>query len=82
MQVVQKYRPFSVAGWNLIIVGFGIATLFSAASTTAQWVGYQVVVAAGLGLIVRSRLSNYTNTQLTTLHSTLPRCSPSWLPCP
>ena len=36
----------------LIVAGFGIATLFKADSSTSQWVGYQVVIAAGLGLIV------------------------------
>ncbi|KIP04433.1 hypothetical protein PHLGIDRAFT_120696 [Phlebiopsis gigantea 11061_1 CR5-6] len=50
-QVAQRYRPFIAVGWVFIIVGFGITTLFKADSTTAQWVGYQIVVAAGIGLI-------------------------------
>ncbi|KIP05339.1 hypothetical protein PHLGIDRAFT_25152 [Phlebiopsis gigantea 11061_1 CR5-6] len=51
IQITQKYRPFSLAGWIFIMVGFGIASIFKADSTTAQMVGYQVVVAAGIGLL-------------------------------
>ena len=53
VQAFQRYMPLNYAGWILIIVGFGLASLLKAGADTAQWVGYQIVVAAGIGLIVR-----------------------------
>ncbi|TCD60225.1 hypothetical protein EIP91_010533 [Steccherinum ochraceum] len=52
--VLKKYRPANIAGWILITVGFGIMSLLKADSTTGQWVGYQLVVSAGLGLLYSS----------------------------
>ena len=55
VQIAQKYRPWNMVGWMTIIAGFGIASLLKAEASTAQWVGYQVVLAIGFGIIVRMR---------------------------
>lgn len=52
VKVFNKYRPPMVMGWLFIIVGFGVLTLLKADSPTSQWVGYQVLVSIGLGIIV------------------------------
>lgn len=54
VHVTKKYRPANYLGWVITIVGFGILTLLNYDSTTGQWVGYQIVVAAGIGILVRS----------------------------
>lgn len=51
VQIFQRYMPVNVLGWVLMIIGFGIATLLKAGASTAQWVGFQVVVSAGIGLL-------------------------------
>ncbi|KAL7284393.1 hypothetical protein ACG7TL_001683 [Trametes sanguinea] len=51
VQVTKRYRLIQYIGWILIIVGFGLMTLLAPHSTVAQWVGYQVVVNVGIGLI-------------------------------
>ena len=47
----NKYRPSNYVGWALTMVGFGLLTLLKADAGTAQWVGFQVVTAAGVGII-------------------------------
>ncbi|KAI0648727.1 iron permease [Trametes meyenii] len=46
-----KYRPANYVGWALLLVGFGLFTLLKADSPTAMWAGFQVVTAAGIGII-------------------------------
>lgn len=48
----RKYRPTILAGWFLLISGFGIMSLMKAGNSTAQWIGYQIVVSAGIGILV------------------------------
>ena len=48
----NKYRPANLLGWILCIVGSGLLTLLKADATTGQWVGFQIVVAAGIGIVV------------------------------
>ncbi|THH32797.1 hypothetical protein EUX98_g1387 [Antrodiella citrinella] len=50
-QVSGKYRPANFAGWILIVVGLGVMSLLKADSSTGKWVGYQMIAAAGLGLL-------------------------------
>ena len=49
---IHKYRPTILVGWCLLISGFGIMSLMRAGDSTAQWVGYQIVGAAGIGILV------------------------------
>ncbi len=51
-QILNKYRPQNALGWVFILVGFGILSLLKADSSMGQWVGYQIIVAAGFGLLV------------------------------
>lgn len=44
------------AGFAAMIIGFGLFTLLDSSSTTAEWVIYQGIVAAGSGIIVSSLL--------------------------
>lgn len=48
-----KYRPVNYVGWAITIIGFGLLSLLKYDSTTGQWVGYQILVAVGIGLLVR-----------------------------
>ncbi|KAI9066141.1 MFS general substrate transporter [Trametes sanguinea] len=47
----NKYRPANYVGWVLIMVGFGLLSLLKADSSTAEWAGYQVITAIGVGII-------------------------------
>ncbi|KAH8818714.1 iron permease [Flagelloscypha sp. PMI_526] len=51
VQVFQRYRDGNYAGWVLSIIGFGVLSLLKADSTTGQWVGYQMVSGAGVGIL-------------------------------
>lgn len=65
VQVQTKYRPANYIGWIITIVGFGLLSLLRANTTIGKWVGYQVVVAAGTGMIVSSSFRLYgTDTAL------------------
>lgn len=79
VQIIQKYRLFNAIGWVFMIAGFGIATLFKADDSTAKWVGYQIVVAAGMGVLVcvLRRSSLYLCISNTTVFSTPAQYSPS-----
>ena len=49
---MKRYRPSNTIGWILTAIGFGLLSLLKANSSTGHWVGYQVVAAAGTGIIV------------------------------
>ncbi|KAL9044410.1 MAG: hypothetical protein Q9214_002449 [Letrouitia sp. 1 TL-2023] len=51
-----RYRPVHVAGYAIMIIGFGLFCLLSATSSTAEWVIYQAIEAAGAGLIIPALL--------------------------
>lgn len=47
-----KYLPANYAGWILMLIGFGLFTLLKADSSTGMWAGFQIITAAGIGIIV------------------------------
>jgi hypothetical protein len=47
-----RYRPLQHVGFAMMVIGFGLLSLLKANSTIAQWVGYQLVSAAGTGLVL------------------------------
>ena len=47
----NRYVPSNYVGWALTMIGFGLLTLLKADASTAQWVGFQVITAAGVGII-------------------------------
>ena len=51
--VVGKYRPFNLIGWILFTTGFGLLMLMKADIDQPKWVGYQILVGAGMGVLVR-----------------------------
>lgn len=57
VQIMKKYRPANATGWLLTIIGFGLLTLLKATSNIGQWVGYQLVAAAGTGMIVSTHIT-------------------------
>ena len=52
VQIVQKYRWANVLAWCLALVGFGLFSTLDASSTMGKWVGFQIVLAAAIGLLV------------------------------
>ncbi|PSS06598.1 hypothetical protein PHLCEN_2v3656 [Hermanssonia centrifuga] len=51
---IKRYRPTITLGWMLLIAGFGILSLLKAGDSTAKWVGFQIVAAAGTGMLFSS----------------------------
>ncbi|TFK32485.1 iron permease [Crucibulum laeve] len=49
--VFDKYRPQNYLGWMFIIVGFGLLTMLDENSSQAAYIGYQVILAIGLGIV-------------------------------
>lgn len=52
IQVQGRYIPANAIGWMITTVGFGVLSLLRADSTVGKWVGYQLIAAAGTGMIV------------------------------
>jgi len=51
IRISKRYRMPNAVGWMFTIVGFGLLSLLKGDSTKPQWVGYQVLVSIGTGLI-------------------------------
>ncbi|ORY55883.1 major facilitator superfamily domain-containing protein [Pseudomassariella vexata] len=54
--LVQKtgyYLPEVITGNVLIGVGSGLMATFARATTTGQWIGYQILVGAGRGMVLK-----------------------------
>ncbi|KAI0313881.1 iron permease [Amylostereum chailletii] len=51
VEIARRYRPQNYIGWMLTVVGFGILTLLNENSSKAQYIGFQVVLGIGLGII-------------------------------
>ncbi|KAJ7124420.1 iron permease [Mycena epipterygia] len=47
----KKYRPVNWIGWITTIVAFGLFSTITEDSVVWKWVGYQVLGAAGLGML-------------------------------
>ncbi|GAB1192992.1 hypothetical protein APSETT444_002194 [Aspergillus pseudonomiae] len=47
---IGQFAPFMILGTILTSVGGGLLTLFNPTTTTAQWIGYQVLVGVGIGV--------------------------------
>ncbi|KAL9102566.1 MAG: hypothetical protein Q9187_009107 [Circinaria calcarea] len=47
-----RYRPVHHAGYALMIIGFGLFSLLDETSSTAEWVIFQAIEAAGAGLVI------------------------------
>lgn len=51
-----KYHPINYVSWVLMLIGFGLYTLFKANSSTAMWVNFQLITMVGIGIIVNDYL--------------------------
>ncbi|KAJ7342682.1 iron permease [Mycena albidolilacea] len=49
--ISRKYRPVNWVGWIVTIVAFGLFSTIREDSAVGEWVGYQVLGAAGLGVL-------------------------------
>ncbi|KAJ7907211.1 iron permease [Mycena leptocephala] len=47
----KRYRPVNWAGWIIAIVAFGLFSTIREDSSVGKWVGYQILGAAGLGML-------------------------------
>ncbi|KAG8977222.1 hypothetical protein FRC05_002222 [Tulasnella sp. 425] len=52
--IVHRYRPQNVIGWILIAVGLGLLTLLSANSSLSTWIGVQIPIGLGIGVLFPS----------------------------
>lgn len=50
------YRPWHFTGFALCALGYGLLTRLDAESTTGYWVGVQILIAAGLGVLFTTTL--------------------------
>lgn len=51
-----KYKPLHMIGFAICTVGLGLFTLLNPRSTTAEWVIFQAVTAAGSGFVLNTLL--------------------------
>lgn len=51
VQIFNKYRPQNYLGWVIMIIGFGLLTLLDENSSRGAYIGLQVLLAVGLGII-------------------------------
>ncbi|KAI1776653.1 multidrug resistance protein Fnx1 [Hypoxylon cercidicola] len=50
------YRPWHFVGFALCALGYGLLTRLDAGTTTGYWVGVQILIAAGLGVLFTTTL--------------------------
>ncbi|KAM0203069.1 hypothetical protein ACHAPI_001241 [Fusarium lateritium] len=50
------YTPFMIAGSILMAIGFGVITTFEVETSTAKWVGYQLIAGIGVGIGLQQSL--------------------------
>ncbi|KAJ7236847.1 major facilitator superfamily domain-containing protein [Mycena rebaudengoi] len=50
----QKYRVVNWVGWCFTIAGFGLLSRIKSDSAIGMWVGYQLIVSVGIGMVVIS----------------------------
>ncbi|KAL1949725.1 hypothetical protein VTO73DRAFT_8606 [Trametes versicolor] len=51
VQIVDRYRPQNYVGWAIILVGFGVLSTLDESSSRAAYIGSQVPLGVGLGII-------------------------------
>lgn len=52
IKTFSRYLPPNVIGWMLTLIGFGVPTLLKVGSPVANWVGFQILLSIGLGILV------------------------------
>lgn len=51
VQIVDRYRPQNYVGWAIILVGFGVLSTLDESSSRAAYIGSQVPLGVGLGIV-------------------------------
>ncbi|KAI5918480.1 multidrug resistance protein fnx1 [Camillea tinctor] len=51
-----KYKPLHLIGFAVCTIGLGLFTLFNPQTTTAEWVIFQAITAAGSGFVLNTLL--------------------------
>ena len=51
VQIINRYRPQNYIGWMFIIVGFGVLSTLDEHSSRAAYIGSQIPLAVGLGMV-------------------------------
>ncbi|KAI0119671.1 multidrug resistance protein fnx1 [Daldinia grandis] len=51
-----KYKPLHMTGFAICTIGLGLFTLFGPNTTTAEWVIFQAITAAGSGFVLNTLL--------------------------
>ncbi|KAF9062266.1 iron permease [Rhodocollybia butyracea] len=50
-EVLGRYRPQNYIGWILTTVGFGVLSLLDEGSSAGAYIGFQILLGAGLGIV-------------------------------
>ncbi|KAI5811474.1 major facilitator superfamily domain-containing protein [Peziza echinospora] len=53
MTIIGQYVPFVMAGGVLMSIGAGLITTFKVDTPSSQWIGYQILAGAGVGLMIQ-----------------------------
>ncbi|KAF7313378.1 MFS domain-containing protein [Mycena chlorophos] len=51
VRIFGKYKPPTFVAWCVVLIGFGLFTTFDAHTPTRNWVGFQIVIALGMGAL-------------------------------
>ncbi|KAF8584813.1 iron permease [Ramaria rubella] len=51
VQILGRYLPTNYFGWIISVIGFGLLSTLTENSSVGHWVGFQLLAAAGTGLI-------------------------------
>ncbi|RAQ98940.1 sterol glucosyltransferase [Stemphylium lycopersici] len=68
------YLPWGLAGAIVITIGNGLVSTFTASTSTAKWIGYQIVLGAGRGIAMQIAI-------IATQNAVLPAQYPIALAC-
>ncbi|KAJ4386027.1 hypothetical protein N0V93_008918 [Gnomoniopsis smithogilvyi] len=52
LSALNRFKPFMFASFSLLAISYGALTRLDQNSTTAYWVGWQIVAAAGIGTLM------------------------------
>lgn len=48
------YLPWAVVGTSIASVGVGLLSTLSPTTSTARWIGYQIITGAGRGMVFQT----------------------------
>ncbi|CCM00830.1 uncharacterized protein FIBRA_02872 [Fibroporia radiculosa] len=51
VEVFHRYRPQNYIGWMLITLGFGLLSILDVYSSTAMFIGLELIIGTGMGMV-------------------------------